>query len=399
MKFALLMLFTFTLEAHETKVSDGKITCASHLGSFGSEGLEELQENIEKIINRKQWQAATDNMVANANCKKPIPSVQQMKDEIQALRDDRDGGSINAFKLPSEDQDLIKHFKEMVSSKDLDSKVDLQDPKFSHCRDVSCLSQAVFGEQRGIKFLYMILKYGLNPSHHVFKNSRPWNKDEIDPFFQGVLDYPKHLFPMNTNKQFTHDKGHEGDTYANSSVRVFGAADSLSDEAKEYTAFHELAHYVAGELKIDTEPQWLKLSGWHVDQDKKIEIEESYKKEITEPEEEFGLSDFSFDLTPKPSNSFTSAQDFYEENNQDLTSQLEQNMIDMQVHYTAMSTSMPDKIISKYGETNPSEDFAESMAAYRFNPQGLLDSNPEKYQFLKEKVFSGQEYLSPEDCK
>ena len=51
------------------------------------------------------------------------------------------------------------------------------------------------------------------------------------------------------------------------------------------------------------------------------------------------------------------------------------------------------KSVSKYGEVDYLEDFAESFSAYRYNPHFLLQRAPQKYQFMKELVFMGSEYL------
>jgi hypothetical protein len=49
--------------------------------------------------------------------------------------------------------------------------------------------------------------------------------------------------------------------------------------------------------------------------------------------------------------------------------------------------------VSGYARTNSSEDFAESYAAYIFTPKLLARTNLQKYQLLRDHVFSGREYL------
>lgn len=51
--------------------------------------------------------------------------------------------------------------------------------------------------------------------------------------------------------------------------------------------------------------------------------------------------------------------------------------------------------VTRYAETNVVEDFAESVAWYIENPELSLTKTPEKYNFLKNKIFHGQEYISP----
>ena len=45
-----------------------------------------------------------------------------------------------------------------------------------------------------------------------------------------------------------------------------------------------------------------------------------------------------------------------------------------------------------YGGTNPHEDMAESVMLYAYDPQRLRKASPERYDFLKTKIFDGTEY-------
>lgn len=63
-----------------------------------------------------------------------------------------------------------------------------------------------------------------------------------------------------------------------------------------------------------------------------------------------------------------------------------------------MEVGSEENFVSKYAMTNPSEDFAETVNQYRVAPFKLLSSYPIKYQFIKENVFYGQEFLNDSDC-
>lgn len=55
----------------------------------------------------------------------------------------------------------------------------------------------------------------------------------------------------------------------------------------------------------------------------------------------------------------------------------------------------PDKkFVTSYGSTEPAEDFAESATYYIYKPNQLKAADPQKYEFLKNNVFSGKEYLN-----
>lgn len=49
--------------------------------------------------------------------------------------------------------------------------------------------------------------------------------------------------------------------------------------------------------------------------------------------------------------------------------------------------------VTRYAKTQPSEDFAESCAAYVLAPHDLKLLSPSKYEFIKKKLFAGREFL------
>jgi len=63
------------------------------------------------------------------------------------------------------------------------------------------------------------------------------------------------------------------------------------------------------------------------------------------------------------------------------------------VHWTAKAKDTC--FISGYAGTQPSEDFAESIAYYFLTPDKLKAKCPKHYTFLKDKIFKGQEFKSP----
>lgn len=64
------------------------------------------------------------------------------------------------------------------------------------------------------------------------------------------------------------------------------------------------------------------------------------------------------------------------------------------------SKDNPDsEFVSIYARKNPSEDWAESLTSYRINPELLKRVSPVKYEFFKNNVYLGKEFLDEEDCK
>lgn len=58
----------------------------------------------------------------------------------------------------------------------------------------------------------------------------------------------------------------------------------------------------------------------------------------------------------------------------------------------------PERAVLGYARTNPNEDFAETFFMYRYNGAAMKRRQPEKYQYMKERVFKGAEYDTPTRC-
>ena len=158
----------------------------------------------------------------------------------------------------------------------------------------------------------------------------------MNDLFLGALTMPDHLLPMDGNKRYTRFLRNAGAAFganvlANATISFFDFWETFPSEHRQYAAFHELAHYTAGELDLDENEEWLKLSGW-------VQFGDEWEPQF------------------------------------------------------------PNTFPSKYGATNPHEDFAEAMSAYRYNPNLLLEMSPEKYDYLRENVFLGIEYRSTDLC-
>jgi hypothetical protein len=62
------------------------------------------------------------------------------------------------------------------------------------------------------------------------------------------------------------------------------------------------------------------------------------------------------------------------------------------------ATATPSSV-SIYADTETGEDFAESIATYRYLPALLQTRAPSRYAFLRDTVFRGVEYLSETGCR
>lgn len=393
----LLSLLSFSSIASVTCDSDGLNT---HIE------LNEFNNNLLEIIKEeKPWSAASNEDVQNAKCRKKIPSLKKMKKYLDKEYNKKEKITLNGIIL-IDDKRIIQALDKLINkeksffSKD-ELKTDLSSDKFKECKTALCISEKLFGKKLGTKLLYMISRYGLNGSHLVFKDARAWGEDELDSYLQGIQDLPSFILPMNNNKMCIHDKEENGKTMANASITFFAGLDDKDKEEKEYTTYHELSHYISGELEIDHNPEWLALSGWDVDLIKKWEIEKAIKKS-----KETNTSFSAIDLTKKPISIFdinkpknTFDLGYPSVKTKDMFANLDKNLLEIQIFHKAMVPKNKDNIISEYGETNPAEDFAETMSAYRFKPELLKEISPKKYEFIKKNVFGGIEFTSKRKCR
>ncbi|MEX0798662.1 MAG: hypothetical protein WD025_04430, partial [Bacteriovoracaceae bacterium] len=149
---AVLFLISFpSLAQQSCPIGENRLNSLAGLNTVIK--LDDDIRAIAQLPEEKVWQAATEEMVAMANCKAEIPSQAQMLREIENFRDDQEGSSLNGFELEGEDKDLIRHFSEMINKEkspldDLDVTTDLSDEKYDECSDVVCLAQKTFGPER-----------------------------------------------------------------------------------------------------------------------------------------------------------------------------------------------------------------------------------------------------------
>src|SRR5690606_18869451 len=184
----------------------------------------------------------------------------------------------------------------------------------------------------------------------AFSHSKAFSLDEIDDVLMALGDLPQHIVPLGEPNQrlgrfsFPSTPENQG-VIANANIWLFDLWSEQSRPKKQYTVYHELSHNVSIALnKIDKSKEWLELSGW----------ERTNKEPQSKVEEAFDNKSWVY------------------KGDACLT--------------------------STYGAVNPEEDFAESMTSYRYSPHDFQKRCPEKYAFLKEKVYKGIEYTSTEAC-
>ncbi|MFV8250587.1 hypothetical protein [Bdellovibrio bacteriovorus] len=289
------------------------------------------------------WWAATAEDVEKAPCKTPgAPSAHAMESAL-SLPGPGVSRTLHGISFKNEKPALLELFSDL-------HKLDISlrgRPELTFtiaCDKVLCAVKKIYGDNEGVQLLYLLKTFGFNGSHLRTKLASPWRSDELNEILQALADYPLHLYPVEYNKRLIHFTrgaryGFGQDVVANASMEVFDLWNELSAPERQQTFLHELGHTLAYRGKLDTSAEWLRLGGWQ-----------------------------------------------------------ETNRTVKGVLYREYTLRDPSKAVSEYGKLNPSEDFAESVVAYRFTGRRLKELQPQKYEFLKKQVFASQEYLSQDQC-
>ncbi|XGC81312.1 hypothetical protein ACES2L_02295 [Bdellovibrio bacteriovorus] len=248
---------------------------------------------------------------------------------------------VNGITFKNEKADLVQYFADLHQLDiSLRNKPELSFS--SSCDKVLCAVKQIYGNTQGPQLLFLLKTFGFNGSHLRTKYASPWRSDELDEILQALLDYPLALYPVSYNKRlvhFTRGMGFGPMVIANASIEIFDPWNELSFPERQQTFLHELGHTLSYKSKLDISAEWLQVAGWRAYQTRKNNI----------PYTQYELIDLS-------------------------------------------------KAVSEYGMDSPSEDFAETVVAYRFTGAKLKLHQPHKYSFMKNKVFFGREYLSESFC-
>lgn len=221
------------------------------------------------------------------------------------------------------------------------------------CHTIICATSAIFGET-AIEVLWAYKKLGLNLSRFQFVGTTDFSEDELAAIIKAQLSLPKELYPIITSRPvgtgffkvadryYPHDAKTDRDNYANAFGRVLRDIDHQDDALRMYTFIHEFGHrskfvdvvfktqYIST-IDQDHSKEWVGLTGW-----------------LADPTDVFDWKTVTF--------------------------------------------SAPRHLISEYAGTDPEEDFAETFSAYRITPEKLRKVSPERYAFMRDRIFKGVEY-------
>jgi hypothetical protein len=295
-----------------------------------------------------EWWAADEDQIEDAPCALAVPSNREFEGFnnrwSQETLEPQRSETIHGIHFENESPRLLEAFRAMTLARNEFGEPDpaRQQTLSSSCKNVRCALNELLGRDNASRTLYLYARYGANASPIGVPGTKPFRTSELNDVIRGLSDFPASLLPRNESFQINRMDSSSGSVVANAVMMLFNRWGSEDDELRRSVIFHEFAHRMAGEQDLDESPEWLRASGW----------------------------------TLRPGFPAGGNPSFLRD-------------------YTL---SRPEAPTSRYGATNPAEDFAESAVAYRYNPRELLRRSPEKYRFLKETVFQGLEYVNAGAC-
>ncbi|HEY1079078.1 MAG TPA: hypothetical protein VGE46_03240, partial [Bdellovibrio sp.] len=314
-----------------------------------------------------EWFAATDAQVANAVCRQKIPiTTEEIFRYYKNLPPEQglENGTTEVLGIPlvNERPRLILALAKLLTPvknetpKSLPPDIKTAFKIDPSCKSALCVSQKIFGANVGPQMIFLMDLFDVNTSPYSYQNADLFYGTEITDVIKTFeLIAPEQRPFVTSNQQLSKFKRgktlafydqSEGEVLANAMIHLFDGWSEQGSDSRQYTLYHEFAHNMAKSYfaATQTSSAWLQLSQW---------------KKVKET-----------DRDGKVAESFRSA----------------------------LASDMGHPFVSKYGKENPSEDFAESVTAYRLNPQHLKKTSPEKYKILKHVVFNGREFLSAKSC-
>ncbi|WP_413295148.1 hypothetical protein ACLSU7_08720 [Bdellovibrio sp. HCB185ZH] len=285
----------------------------------------------------QDWWSVSPEQVADAPCKNHrAPSDAEMLQALQPSSLTKKSETIYGVSFKDEDPELLQLFRDLhfYDISMLGAKPLVLK---SPCNKVLCSVQAIYGTRVGIQILYMLKRFGFNGSHLRTANASLWRADELEDILTALSDYPNELYPLDYNRKLVHVK--------RGNRMKLPVGESVANSTMEiYDMWNDLT-------QAERQQSLLHELGHVV----------ARKDDVDDSPEWFKTAGW-------------------------------------QVSGRTARLVDPSKAVSLYGKTNPHEDFAESVVAYRFGGAKLKSEQSGKYEFLKARVFDGKEYLSAQAC-
>lgn len=304
------------------------------------------------------WFSASAKQVESAVCRQKLPVTTK---EIEAFYSrsfpkpkESSSYELYGITLRNENPSLV-----LALSKLLTPASDQQKPEKTYtnfkaqfkipdrCDSALCASKRIFGDNVGPQMIFLMEQYDVNTSPYSWSNTSAFNDSEIADVIRTFELVHPDQFPFESNQQLTKFlRGYtlslydnDGSTLANAVIQLFDGWSRQKSSERQYTLYHEIAHNQASKYlnRHDASQAWLDMSGWNKNKSGEFE---------------------TLKANLKKGHPFT----------------------------------------SRYGKTNPAEDFAEAVSAYRLNPALLKSASTQKYELIKSVVYDNIDYSSAKDC-
>jgi hypothetical protein len=238
------------------------------------------------------------------------------------------------YKFENQSEIAIDIFKKFFSKKM---------PAFHKvCHSVKCVLERTIGNDWEL-YVFLYQRYKINISPYAIEGGSRWSSAQVYQLLEAIQNLPSYFFPLPFELKITKE----------------------SDPSEQILYPGHLAHYQGGNRLIKLLPLWKTRS--YVDQLLTIthEIAHAYADGFNLHYDQLWKDYSKWNFVPKKG-------EFKPKNKKN--------------------------IISKYGEDDPAEDFAETFVAYRYNPEKLKKLAPKKFKYMKEMVFGGIDYTSASNC-
>jgi hypothetical protein len=295
--------------------------------------------------------SASKEQVEGSLCKSSsLPTSQEIEKYIINQSSSKKDLVVNGVKFVNESEDLLIAFKDFTTQKSLyqtdkkdENSLNIQE-KYEinpSCDKVVCALEKIWGSQEfALDMLYIYFKYNFNVSEIAFENSSRFNQDELNDVISALQDLPLNLVPVvKKNKRLTHF-------------------------LRNYTLKSDPDGLIIANATITLFDAWSDRSS---------------------AERQYAVF---HELSHNISSEFEVMDD-----SKEWLALSEWEKIDAK-----WINSSSACFSSRYAKANPAEDFAESMSAYRYNSESFKKNCPEKYEFLRRKIFDEIEYTSAEKC-
>ncbi len=295
--------------------------------------------NLMDEVKNEYGFAATDVEIQSAPCQHPAPNTQQIKSYFSNFSSGkpRQSRTLNGFTFKSEDPRLLSLYDMLVYPPEI-QKARAAGKLSPNCDKVLCLMVALYGAEAGPRILYLAEKFNIIAGDQALVNAEgPLSPKDLDSMISIFQDLPPSMRLHGTPS--------------------WGRSEVVNALTLDYRKNGGSAAATYGDEEIQVYQSWRKYS---VPRQKRAVFHEyghwiAESKNFNESPEWLNLGDWKL--------------------------------------VGGKWTSKNPHAISSYGSESPREDFAETVASYRYSPERLKKLSPEKYDFMKNRVFGGVEYL------